>query len=262
MRVLNILRIAAITITTVIVTGCYSFPEKIDEMAGWTNQELYLEARNAFTSSDWSRCSKYFKLLEERDPFGSFAQQAQINIPYCQWKDNEKEAAKQSADRFIQLYPDHPDIAYVYYLKGLIGFNNDQSLLDYFIAQNIVEYDPEMLHNAYDSFRIIVEKYPRSKYALDATQRMRYIANVLAEHEVNTADYYYRRGAYVAAINRAQIVLKKYKNTTATEDALHIMVLAYRKLQQKQLADDAQRVLILTFPDSVYVTGRTHTLSK
>ncbi|CAG7602682.1 outer membrane protein assembly factor BamD [Candidatus Vallotia tarda] len=258
MQVLNILRITTLTITAVILSGCHGLPKKIDEIATWTNQELYAEAQDAFTAGDWGRCSKHFKLLEARDPFGYFAQQAQIKIPYCQWKDGEKAAAKQAADHFIQLHPDHPDIAYIYYLKGLLGFNDDLSIFSHFIAPNIIERDPQVLHDSYDAFRIVVTKYPHSKYALDATQRMRYISNALAEHEVSTADYYYRRGAYIAAINRAQTALKEYKNSTATEDALHIMILSYRALQQKQLSDDTQRVLESTFPDSVYVLRHTN----
>ncbi|MCG1018268.1 MULTISPECIES: outer membrane protein assembly factor BamD [Burkholderiaceae] len=262
MRVLNTLRIAAVTIAAAIVAGCHGLPEKTDETAAWTNQKLYSEAQDAFTAGDWSKCSKYFELLQGRDPFGHFAQQAQINVAYCQWKDNETAAAEQAVDRFIQLHPDHPDIAYAYYLKGLISFNDDLGLFGRFAGQDMSERDPKALRDSYDAFRVVVEKYPSSKYAPDAAQRMRYIVNALASHEVHTADYYYRRGAYVAAINRAQMVLKEYKNAPATEDALHVMILSYRALNQPQLADDTQRVLTSTFPDSPYVTGHARTLRK
>ncbi|WP_338862949.1 outer membrane protein assembly factor BamD [Mycetohabitans rhizoxinica] len=262
MRVLNTLRIAAVAIAAAIVAGCHGLPEKTDETAAWTNQKLYSEAQDAFTAGDWGKCSKYFELLQGRDPFGHFAQQAQINVAYCQWKDNETAAAEQAVDRFIQLHPDHPDIAYAYYLKGLISFNDDLGLFGRFAGQDMSERDPKALRNSYDAFRVVVEKYPSSKYAPDAAQRMRYIVNALASHEVHTADYYYRRGAYVAAINRAQLVLKEYKNAPATEDALHVMILSYRALNQPQLADDTQRVLTSTFPDSPYVTGHARALRK
>ncbi|MGF6609817.1 outer membrane protein assembly factor BamD [Paraburkholderia sp. WSM4175] len=240
----------------VAVAACHGLPEKTDETAAWNNNKLYTEANDALTGGDWGKCAKYFELLEGRDPFGHFAQQAQINVAYCNWKDNENAAADQAIDRFIQLHPDHPDIAYAYYLKGMIHFNDDLGLFGRFSGQDMSERDPKSLRESYDAFKVVVDRFPNSKYAPDAAQRMRYIVNALASHEVHAADYYYRRGAYVAAINRAQLALREYKNTPAIEDALHIMILSYEKLNNQQLADDTRRVLAGTFPDSPYVTGR------
>ncbi|WP_233801182.1 outer membrane protein assembly factor BamD [Paraburkholderia sp. HP33-1] len=240
----------------VAVAACHGLPEKTDETATWANNKLYTEANDALTGGDWGKCAKYFELLEGRDPFGHFAQQAQINVAYCNWKDNENAAADQAIDRFIQLHPDHPDIAYAYYLKGMIHFNDDLGLFGRFSGQDMSERDPKSLRESYDAFKVVVDRFPNSKYAPDAAQRMRYIVNALASHEVHAADYYYRRGAYVAAINRAQLALREYKNAPAIEDALHIMILSYEKLNNQQLADDTRRVLAGTFPDSPYVTGR------
>ncbi|RZF30281.1 outer membrane protein assembly factor BamD [Paraburkholderia sp. UYCP14C] len=240
----------------VAVAACHGLPEKTDETATWTNNKLYTEANDALTGGDWGKCAKYFEMLEGRDPFGHFAQQAQINVAYCNWKDNENAAADQAIDRFIQLHPDHPDIAYAYYLKGMIHFNDDLGLFGRFSGQDMSERDPKSLRESYDAFKIVVDRFPNSKYAPDAAQRMRYIVNALASHEVHAADYYYRRGAYVAAINRAQLALREYKNAPAIEDALHIMILSYEKLNNQQLADDTRRVLAGTFPDSPYVTGK------
>ncbi|WP_225721113.1 outer membrane protein assembly factor BamD [Candidatus Vallotiella sp. (ex Adelges kitamiensis)] len=263
MQVLNALRIATLTTAMMVVSGCNSLlPQLTDNTTTWTDRELYAEAQNALSAGDWSECSKHFKFLEERDLFGEFTQQAQINIAYCQWRDHKKTAARQAVNRFIELYPDHPNIAYAYYLTGLIEFNSNPDILNYFMGQNIVERDSKALHDSYNAFRVLIEKYPSSKYTLDAVQRMHCIVNILALNEVNKANYYYQRGAYIAAINRAQIVLKKYQNTTATEHALHIMILAYRALQQQKLADDSQRVLESTFPDSAYITNRIETLHK
>ena len=238
-----------------IVAACHGLPEKTDETATWNNNKLYTEANDALSGGDFGKCAKYFEMLEGRDPFGHFAQQAQINVAYCNWKDNEAAAADQAIDRFIQLHPDHPDIAYAYYLKGMIHFNDDLGLFGRFSGQDMSERDPKSLRESYDAFKVVVDRYPNSKYAPDAAQRMRYIVNALASHEVHAADYYYRRGAYVAAINRAQLALKEYKNAPAIEDALHIMMLSYEKLNQPQLADDTKRVLAGTFPDSPYITG-------
>ncbi|KAG0164117.1 hypothetical protein DFQ30_010474 [Apophysomyces sp. BC1015] len=162
MRVLNTLRIAAVATAAAIVAGCHGLPEKTDETATWTNQKLYSEAQDAFTAGDWDKCSKYFELLQGRDPFGHFAQQAQINVAYCQWKDNETAAAEQSVNRFIQLHPDHPDVAYAYYLKGLITFNDDLGLFGRFAGQDMSERDPKALRDSYDAFRVVVDKYPSS----------------------------------------------------------------------------------------------------
>ncbi|MEX3629232.1 MAG: outer membrane protein assembly factor BamD [Burkholderia sp.] len=246
---------AALAAAAALIAGCHGLPQKTDETATWSNSKLYSEAQDALNGSDWGKCAKYFEALQGRDPFGHFAQQAQINVAYCNWKDNEATAADQAVDRFIQLHPDHPDIAYAYYLKGMIHFNDDLGLFGRFSGQDMSERDPQALRESYDAFKIVVGRYPKSKYAPDAAARMRYIVNALASHEVHGADYYYRRSAYVAAINRAQLAITQYKNAPAIEDALHTMVLSYGRLNQPQLADDTKRVLASTFPDSPYVTG-------
>ena len=240
-----------------LVAGCHGLPEKTDETATWNNAKLYSEAQDSLTGGDFGKCAKYFESLEGRDPFGHFAQQAQINVAYCNWKDGETASADAAIDRFIKLHPDHPEIAYAYYLKGMIHFNDDLGLFGRFSGQDMSERDPKSLRESYDAFKVVVDRFPQSKYAPDAAQRMRYIVNALASHEVHAADYYYRRGAYVAAINRAQLAIREYRNAPATEDALHIMMMSYVQLDQPQLADDTKRVLAATFPDSPYVTGKT-----
>src|SRR5580698_10111414 len=251
-RSINFLALAA---GVAIVAGCHGLPEKTDETATWNNSKLYSEAQESLDGRDWGKCAKYFENLEGRDPFGHFAQQAQINVAYCNWKDSENDAANEAIDRFIQLHPGHPDIAYAYYLKGMINFNDDLGLFGRFSGQDMSERDPKSLRESYDAFKVVVDKYPNSKYAPDAAQRMRYIVNALASHEVHTAQYYYNRGAYIAAVNRAQLAVKNYQNTPAVEDALHIMVLSYEKLGETKLATDTLSVLAATFPDSPYIPG-------
>jgi outer membrane protein assembly factor BamD len=247
--------VAAACAAALIATGCGGLPEKTDETAGWTPNKLYSEAQDSLASGDFSKCAKYFEMLEGRDPFGRFAQQAQLNVAYCSWKDNDATAANEAVDRFIRLHPDNPSIDYAYYLKGLINFNDDLGLFGRFSGQDMSERDPKALRDSYDAFRVVVDKYPTSKFAPDAAQRMRYIVNALAAHEVHAADYYYRRGAYLAAVNRAQQTIQQYQNTPAVEDALHIMVLSYQALGQTQLASDTTRVLNSTFPQSAYLAS-------
>ena len=258
MQALSTFKLVALGIATsaaVLLAGCGGLPQKTDETATWTSNKLYSEAQDAMSSGDWGKCAKYFEQIQGRDPFGPHAQQSQLNVAYCQYRDSEQSAANTAIDRFIKLHPDHPDISYAYYLKGLINFNDDLGLLGRFSGQDMSERDPKSLRESYDAFKVVVDKYPQSKYAPDAAQRMRYIVNALASHEVHAADYYYRRGAYVAAINRAQLAIQEYKSAPAIEDALHIMILSYQKLDQPQLAEDTRRVLAGTFPDSPYITG-------
>src|SRR5580698_2063621 len=249
-------KVMALAASAVIVAGCHGLPEKTDETATWNNAKLYSEAQDSLTGGDFGKCAKYFESLEGRDPFGHFAQQAQINVAYCNWKDGETASADSAIDRFIKLHPDHPDIPYAYYLKGMIHFTDDLGLFGRFSGQDMSERDPVSLRESYDAFKVVVDKYPNSKYAPDAAQRMRYIVNALASHEVHTAQYYYNRGAYIAAVNRAQLAVKNYQNTPAVEDALHIMVLSYEKLGETKLATDTLSVLAATFPDSPYIPGK------
>jgi outer membrane protein assembly factor BamD len=258
-------KFAVFAAVAVIIAGCSALPEKTDETATWSNQKLYSEAQDSLTGKDYAKCAKYFEILEGRDPFGLFAQQGQLNIPYCYWKENEQASALTAVNRFIQLHPDHPNIDYAYYLKGLISFNDDLGLFGRYAGQDMSERDPLALRESYDAFKVVVDKYPESKYAPDAAQRMRYIVNALASHEVHTAQYYYNRGAYIAAVNRAQLAVKNYQNTPAVEDALHIMVLSYERLGETKLAADTQSVLAATFPDSPYIPGnkfRRKTIAK
>ncbi|SDV51400.1 outer membrane protein assembly factor BamD [Chitinasiproducens palmae] len=238
------------------IAGCGGLPEKTDETAALSTNDLYAQARDAYESGDWSKCYRYFDVLQGRDPFGPYAQQAQLNVAYCYYRDNDTDNANQAVDRFIKLHPDHPNVDYAYYLKGLINFNDDLGLFGRFSGQDLSDRDPKSMRDSYEAFKTIVDNFPKSRYAPDAAQRMRYIVNALATHEVHAAQYYYKRGAYVAAVNRAQQALTLYQGAPATEEALHVMVQAYQALGETQLAGDTQRVLAATFPDSPYVTGK------
>jgi outer membrane protein assembly factor BamD len=240
-----------------LATGCSSLSGNKDETVGWSNEKLYSKAQQALAEKDYATCTKYFERLEARNPFSTLAQQAQLNIPYCDWKQDEQGAALAAVNRFIRLHPGHPDTDYAYYLKGLINFNDDLGLLGRFSGQDMSERDPVAMRASYEAFKVVAQRYPHSKYAADAAQHMRYIVNSLAMHEVHAAQYYYKRGAYVAAVNRAQAAVQNYQNTPATEKALHIMTLSYRKLGEPELAAGAQSVLKATFPDSRYLPGNS-----
>jgi outer membrane protein assembly factor BamD len=235
--------------------GCGLFPEVQDETAGWSVQKLYDEAKDNLNSGNYERAIKLFETLEARYPFGRHAQQAQLEVAYAYYKDNEPISAIAACDRFIKLHPNHPNVDYAYYLKGLANFNDDLGLLGNLARQDMSERDPRAARDAFLAFKELVTRFPDSKYAADSTARMKYLVNALAGNEVHVAKYYLKRKAWVAAANRAKEVLVTYPEAPALEEALAIMVVAYDKLELTDLRDDAKRVLNLNFPDSPYAEG-------
>lgn len=239
-----------------LASGCSSLGKDADETAGWSAQRLYGEAKDAMTGKDYSKAIRYLERLEARYPYGRFAQQAQLDVAYAYWKDNERASAVAAADRFIKLYPDHPNVDYAFYLKGLINFNENQGLFTRFADADLSDRDPKASREAFDSFRELVTRFPKSKYAEDGAARMRYLLNALAQHEVHVARYYMKRGAFIAAANRAQFALKTYPQATAIEEAVFILVKAYDALGMEDLRNDADRVMRKNFPESKYLTGK------
>ncbi|MCL6469280.1 MAG: outer membrane protein assembly factor BamD, partial [Ralstonia sp.] len=185
--------------------------------------------------------------------FGQYAQQAQIETAYANYKDGETAAALAAVDRFIQLHHNHPSVDYAYYLKGLINFNDNLGWLGRFSNQDLSERDPKAARAAYDAFKTLITRFPNSKYTPDATQRMQYIVNAMAEHEVGAARYYYRRGAYLAAVNRAQDAIKDYDRAPAVEEALYIMMKSYEALGMKDMRDDTERIIKQNYPKSDFL---------
>ncbi|WP_354685827.1 outer membrane protein assembly factor BamD [Cupriavidus necator] len=237
----------------VMLSACGLLADQPDETAGWSANKLYSEAKDALDGGDYTRAVKLYEKLEGRYPFGRYAQQAQIDTAYANYKDGETAAALAAVDRFIQLHPNHPNIDYAYYLKGLINFNDNLGWLGRFSGQDLSERDPKAARAAYDAFHTLITRYPDSKYTPDATLRMQYIVNSLAQHEVHAARYYYRRGAYLAAVNRAQQALKDYDGAPANEEALYIMIRSYDAMGMKDLRDDTARVMEKNFPNSDFI---------
>ncbi len=227
-----------------------------DETAGWSAQRLYGEAKDEMTSRNWEKAIKYLEKLEARFPYGRYAQQAQLEVAYAYWKSGERASAIAAADRFIKLYPDNANVDYAYYLKGLINFNENQGIFTRFADSDLSDRDPKATREAFDAFKELVARFPKSKYADDGAARMRYLLNALAQHEVHVARYYMKRGAYVAAANRAQYSVKTYPQATANEEAVFIMVKAYDALGMEDLRNDADRVMRTNFPESRYLTGK------
>lgn len=242
-------------ILALLLCACGLLPEVKDETAGWSADKLYSEAKDAIADTNYTSAIKYLEKLEARYPYGRYAQQAQIELAYVYFKDGDQTSALAAADRFIKLHPNHPNVDYIYYLKGLIDFNEDLGLLGKISKQDLTERDPKAARDSFDAFKELVTRFPDSKYTPDALARMKYLVNALASHEVHVAEYYMKRGAYIAAANRAQYALLNYPQAPANEEALFIMVKAYDALGMPTLRDDADRVMRKNFPDSRYFKG-------
>ncbi len=227
------------------LAACSSTPGK-DDNKNASADELYAQAMTSMDDHNYEKAVKQFETLQSRYPYGRYAQQAQMEIAYAYYKHSEPVPAIAALDRFVKQFPNSTHLDYVYYLKGLINFNeNINSLLGTMFKQDPSERDPAALHESFESFKELVTRFPDSKYAPDARLRMQYLLNTLASSDIHIASYYLRRGAYVAAVNRAKGVLTDYPQTPQTLDALQIMVQGYGAMGMNDLRDDAQRVLDL-----------------
>jgi len=213
-------------------------------------EKLYAEAKDALEGGQYDLAIKRYETLEARFPYGRYSQQGQLEIAYAYYKQNEQASAVAAAERFMKLHPNHPNVDYAYYLKGLAYFNEDQGILGWLSRQDRTERDPKSARESFDAFKDLAQRFPESKYTPDALARMKYLVNALASHEVHVARWYIRRGAYVAAANRAQYALKNYPEAPAQEEALLVMVQAYNALGMAELRDDTERILRRNFPDS------------
>jgi len=233
-----------------LLAGCSLLPEQIDETRGWSAQRLYSEAKEAMSDGNYKTTLEYLDKIQARYPFGRYAQQAQLDTIYVQYKDGEPDAALAAADRFIKANPRHPYVDYAYYMKGLVNFERSNTLFDRLAPNDRSKTDTATARQSFNDFSELVRKFPDSKYAEDARQRILFLHNSLAAYEVNVANYYLRRGAYVAAVNRAKYVLETYARTPASAQALGIMTQAYLKMGMPQLAADSLRVLERNYPES------------
>ena len=233
------------------LAGCSSTGDKeYDETRNWSAERLYTEAKTELLGGDYKKASGYYEKLIARFPYGRYAQQAQLDLGYSYYRDNEPVRALAAADAFIKLYPDHTNVDYAYYLKGLVNFHQDLGLFSAIANQDMSERDPRGARESFEAFRELVTRFPDSRYAPDAYARMRYLVNAMAGNEVRVAAYYLRRQAYIAAVNRAQFVLTNYPQTPAVEEALVVMVKAYEAMGLEELRDSSERTLKLNFPNT------------
>jgi len=235
------------------LSACSWFGEQEDVTKDWSVSKLYTEASSELNSGSYETAIEYYEKLEARYPFGRYAMQAQLDVAYAYYKADKPEEAIAATDRFIKLYPQSPYVDYAYYLKGIVNYNRSVEFLDRYIPTDRSQRDPGSALESFNDFAELVRRFPDSKYAKDAHQRMVYLRGNLARNEVNIAKFYVKQGAYLAAVERCNHVIKHYQRTSAVRDALVTMKDAYRRLGKDDLAADAQRVIDLNDKEGRFV---------
>lgn len=244
-------------ISALLLNGCAIFgaPTELDETKGWQADRIYAAGQEKMQDSDYDKAIGYFSKLESRFPHGVYATQAQLEIAYAYYKKQDPILCLAATERFIKLHPNHPNVDYAYYLKGLATFN-ERGFFEKYTAQEINDRDPKTLKISFAAFKELTDRYPKSRYFKDATQRMVYLVNALAQHEMHVARYYMNRLAYVAAINRAKYVMEYYPHTTSVEEALVVMISAYDYMELDDLKNDTLRILKTNYPQNPMLTGK------
>jgi len=238
------------------LTACSLFDlvdsdDDINKKANWSAADFYNEAKAAMDEESYEKAIELYESLESRYPFGQYAQQAQIDLAFAYYKNDEPESAIATANRFIRIHPRHKEVDYLYYLKGLINFNRGIGFLERYLPTDKSQRDPGAAVESLDDFATLIRRFPKSQYATDAKQRMVALRSNLALHDLNVANYYMKRKAYIAVINRTKHIIEKYPRTTAVPRALLLMADAYTLIGMNDLAADTQRVYTLNYPNGL-----------
>lgn len=246
---MRLLLLTLITLCSFMLVACKTTTLE-QQYKGQTEKQIFERAERNLANGNYDTAAKNFEALDNLYPFGPYAQQAQLDIIYAYYKSGDTASALAAADRYIRLYPRSPDIDYVYYMKGLIGMGASEGWLDYWVRTSPADRDISGLDQAFRDFGTLITRFPESKYVPAARQHMVYIRNLMAAHNLRIAQYYYNRKAYVAAANRAGDIVKNYPGAPQVIPALAIMADSYRALGERDMANDAQRILLTNYPNS------------
>jgi len=249
-------RLAVLMLAGTLLAGCAGTPEE-EELDGVAERQLYEEGREALEESSYTTAINRLEAIDTRYPFGEHAEQAQLELIYAYYQTDDWESARAAASRFIRLHPDHPQVDYAYYMRGLAAWQAGRFSLERLRVIDISKRDLGATRDAYADFSELIQRYPSSQYAPDAKQRIVYLRNVLARHELHVADFYLRKGAYLAAVERGRWVLENYPQTEASRDALATMVEGYLGLGMRDRAGETLQVLIDNAPNHDRLRGRT-----
>ncbi|MEO7401411.1 MAG: outer membrane protein assembly factor BamD [Polaromonas sp.] len=244
--------VATLCALSFVVAGC-STTTPPDKTATWSPNKIYAEAKDEASSGAYDKAIPLYEKLEGRAAGTPLAQQAQLDKAYAQYKGGEQAQAVATLNRFMKLHPASPAMDYALYLKGLVNFNDNLGIFGFISRQDLSERDQNAAKESFESFKELVARFPDSRYAPDARLRMSYIVNSLAQSEVHVARYYYSRGAYVAAINRAQSAIADYRDVPALEEATYILYKSYDALGMTELRDDTRRIIDKSYPKSQYL---------
>ncbi|MDI3262249.1 MAG: outer membrane protein assembly factor BamD [Fulvimonas sp.] len=236
--------------------ACSMFGHKKDTIDTLPVDRLYAKAHDDLTHADYAAAVKAYQRLIARFPSGPYNEQAQLELAYAQYKDNQPDDAYSTVNRFIKTYPTHPHVDYAYYLRGLINFDRTAGFIERYISREGAQTRRDQGYNlqAFDDFSELTRRFPDSAYAADARQRMIYLRNTLAQFEINVAWFYMRNQAYIASADRAQYVIEHYQQSPQTADALALLTRSYLALKQDDLAAQTRKVLALNYPDHPYLT--------
>ena len=244
-------RAGALALAVLLLGACSSATK--DPTADWSPSKIYAEAREEAGNGAYDKAIALYDKLEGRAAGTPLAQQAQLDKAYAHYKSREAPQAVATLDRFMKLHPASTALDYALYLKGLVNFNDDLGIFSAITRQDLSERDQKAAKESFEAFKELISRFPQSRYAPDARERMAYIVNSLAEYEVHVARYYFDRGAYVAAVNRAQLAIADHQGTPAVEEAMFILVKSYEALGMTQLRDDSRRVLQANYPQSSFL---------
>ena len=230
------------------LSGCGLFKDKEELYKDWSAEQFYKAAKQDLDNGSWEAAIKLYEKLEAKFPFGRYAQQAQIEVAYAYYKQGETAQAISAVDKFVKLHPNHPNVDYALYIKGLANFKEDLGPLTGLAKQDLADRDPKAARESFETFKGLVTRFPESRYANESRERMIYLVEALARHEIRVARYYISRGAYLAAANRAQDAIVRFPNSPTHREALDVLVEAYDRMGMAELRDDAKKVLARNFP--------------
>jgi outer membrane protein assembly factor BamD len=229
------------------LVACGPSKEDIDPTADWSVEKFYKEARSELSKENYLTAIEYYETLESRFPFGKYATQAQIDVAYAYFKFNEPDSAITALDRFIKLHPRDPSVDYAYYLKGLVNFERGGTILDSLAERDMSSFDRNLILTAYNDFKLLLQRFPASRYAVDGRKRMIYLRDELAKADYRVASYYALHEAWVAVANRTRFILHNYQGSSVIRSALDLQLQAYQQLGMEELERDTQRIIDLNY---------------
>lgn len=253
LQVFKVLVVLAVVAT---MSACSMFRSKKETIDTMPVEKLYSTAHDSLVHADYAASTKAYQRLIARFPSGDYNEQAQLDLAYSQYKDNQPDDAYSTVNRFIKTYPTHKHVDYAYYLRGLINFDRTGGFIERVFQRSETQARRDQGYNlqAFDDFSELTRRFPDSAYSADARQRMIYLRNVLAQFEINVAEFYLRNKAFIASADRAQYVIEHYQQAPQTGDALAILTRSYIGLERPQLADQTRKVLAQNYPNHPYLT--------